>query len=53
MKAFSRDGKREFDALFITFQPRRAVQKTQLVELVLGTIFSEKTGPEKDTQLEK
>ena len=40
--AFKKHGKREFDTLFITFQPRRAIQKTQLFETVLGTMFSEK-----------
>ena len=36
MGAFSKHGKRKFDALFITFQPRRAVQERHL--LLLCTI---------------
>ena len=34
---------------FVTFQPRRAVPKTELFELFFGIIFSEKVGPEKGT----
>ena len=47
--AFKKHGKSEFDTLFIRFQPRREVQKTQLLGSFLGAYLVKKAGPEKDT----